>query len=832
MKVPIVFRFGIAAKAAVLIVSLGALSALANFFVLEGAQSLDRVNRAMIERVGPARLALSDAKAALNDVGLAVYKSMSASDLDDARMASREAINQIAAARRWISAVADYFPARGADCDLIQSKLRYLEGTVRPLRDAILSSDKKRRADEMLDLRFDAALDDALGQMNRLTNLLGAESREVLAQAEAEQNAMLEVIIAILAIGTSLIVLLALALVHYSQARPLRHLSEAALRVREGGAMLLDLDEDLLRRSDEIGTLARSFQSMLTKLAEAQQSLAVQYARVDAAINNLPQGLCMFDAEQNLIICNRRYAELYGLKPELTVAGTPLRSILRERRKNGHFSKFQEMALVDHIESASGRDPIYRIEELTDGQVIAISHQPMRDGGSIAIHEDITERRKMDAKIAHMAHHDALTDLPNRVRFHEAMEMALKGAEHGRTVSILCLDLDNFKTVNDTLGHPVGDALLQAVADRLRACVRKHDIIARLGGDEFAIVQIDADQPLGVTILAQRIIAELSAPFEVLGHQVAVGVSIGIAMAPTDGNTVDQLMKNADMALYRAKEAGRGIYHFFEPGMDAKLQERRALEIDLRKAIDGNQLELFYQPLISLDTNEVSGFEALVRWQHPTRGMVSPVEFIPLAEEIGLIGAIGNWVLDRACADAMKWPSDVKVAVNLSPLQFKNNALVLQVVGALAKSGLPGYRLELEITETVLLRDTDATVAMLNELRALGVRISMDDFGTGYSSLGYLRKFPFDKIKIDRSFIQDLEANPDSIAIVRAVASIGHALGMATTAEGVETEAELLQLRHEGCTEVQGYLFSEPRPADEILYLMAHRTPKLEKEAV
>nr|HML30659.1 EAL domain-containing protein [Hyphomicrobium sp.] len=273
-------------------------------------------------------------------------------------------------------------------------------------------------------------------------------------------------------------------------------------------------------------------------------------------------------------------------------------------------------------------------------------------------------------------------------------------------------------------------------------------------------------------------------------------------------------------------------YHFFEPGMDAKLQERRALEIDLRKALEGDELDLYYQPLICLDTNEISGFEALVRWHHPTRGMVSPVEFIPLAEEIGLISAIGNWVLDRACVDAMKWPSHVKVAVNLSPLQFKNNTLVFQVIAALAKSGLPGHRLELEITETVLLRDTDSTVAMLNELRTLGVRISMDDFGTGYSSLGYLRKFPFDKIKIDRSFIQDLEANPDSIAIVRAVASIGSALGMATTAEGVETEAELAQLRHEGCTEVQGYLFSEPLPAKEIATLMALQTLNLEREAV
>ncbi len=832
MKSTSIVSPGVAAKAALLIITLGALSAIANWYVLEGAQSLDHVNRTMVERVAPARLALAEAKAALNDVGLTTYKSMAASDLDDVRAASNEAANQIDAARRWIHAVSDYFPSRARDSEVIRNKLQYLEATAGQLRGAILSGDKQRRSKEKLDLRFDAALDDALSQMNRLMNILGGESQETLAQAENEQDLKFHFIIAALAMGTLLIVMLALTLAHYSVARPLRKLSENALRIREGGTLTIADGDRILDRADEIGTLARSFQSMIAKLGEAQETLAVQYARVDAAINNLPQGLCMFDAEQNLIICNRRYAELYDLNPEHTAAGTPLRTILQARRDNGRFSDAEGFSAEDKIASVKERKPIYTVEELAGGQFISISHQPMRDGGSVAIHEDITERRTMDAKIAHMAHHDALTDLPNRLRFRDAMEIALKGVEHGRTVSTLCLDLDHFKTVNDTLGHPVGDALLQAVADRLRACVRKHDLVARFGGDEFAIVQVDADQPLGATILAQRVIAELSAPFEVLGHQVAVGVSIGIAMAPGEGHTADQLIKNADMAMYKAKEAGRGTYHFFEPGMDAKLQERRALEVDLRKALEEHELELYYQPLIRLETNEISGFEALLRWNHPTRGIVSPVEFIPLAEEIGLISAIGIWVLNHACIDAMTWPSDVKVAVNLSPLQFKNNALVLQVVSALGKSGLPGHRLELEITETVLLHDTDATVAMLNDLRNLGVRISMDDFGTGYSSLGYLRKFPFDKIKIDRSFVQDLSANSDSIAIVRAVANIGSALGMATTAEGVETEEELAQLRSEGCTEVQGYLFSEPRPAKEIPLLLAQHSSPLRQVAV
>ncbi len=823
---------GIAAKAAVLILTLGALSALANWYVLRGAQNLDHVNRTMVERVAPARLALAEAKTALNNIGLATYKGMAASDPDAAHTAVNEIANQIAAVRQWLHAVSIYFPTRAQDCDVIRGKLQHVEATAHEIRDAVLSGDKQRRVDGMLDLRFDAALDDTLSQLNRLTNILGGESHDTLVQAQNEQASQLNIIIMALAAGTLLIVMLALALAHYSVARPLRQLSANALRIREGGELAYPQGDRTLSRTDEIGTLARAFQSMIAKLAAAQESLAVQYARVDAAINNLPQGLCMFDADQNLIICNRRYAELYELKPEHIVAGTPLRTILQARRANGRFPQAESYSIEDRIASVRERKPIYTVDELSGGQFIAISHQPMLDGGSVAIHEDITERREVDAKIAHMAHHDALTDLPNRLRFRDAMEAALKGTQQGRIVSILCLDLDHFKTVNDTLGHPVGDALLQAVAGRLRGCVRKNDLVARLGGDEFAVVQADSEQPVGATMLAERIIAALSAPFEVQGHHVSIGVSIGIAMAPGDGDTADQLIKNADMAMYQAKEAGRGTYHFFEAGMDAKMQERRALELDLRKAIENDELELYYQPLIRLETDEISGCEALIRWQHPTRGLVPPADFIPLAEEIGLIGVIGNWVLNRACADAMTWPAHIKVAVNLSPLQFKNNALVLQVIGALGKSGLPGTRLELEITETVMLHDTESTVAMLNDLRAIGVRISMDDFGTGYSSLGYLRKFPFDKIKIDRSFIQDLAGNPDSIAIVRAVANIGNALGMATTAEGVETEAELAQLRHEGCTEVQGYLFSKPRPAKEIRSLLAMHECALEHVAV
>jgi diguanylate cyclase (GGDEF)-like protein len=438
----------------------------------------------------------------------------------------------------------------------------------------------------------------------------------------------------------------------------------------------------------------------------------------------------------------------------------------------------------------------------------------------IDLQSQTSERARAEAQIAHMAHHDALTGLPNRVNFREEMAKALARTRQGQSLAILCLDLDRFKGVNDTLGHPVGDTLLQLVAERLRECVRETDSIARLGGDEFAIVQVGCDQPIGSTALAQRLITSLSEPYEVDGHWVMIGASVGISVAPNDGDDPDQLLKNADMALYRAKTDGRGTYRFFEPEMDARMQARRELEMDLRKAVAQDELEVYYQPLINLKKNKISGFEALVRWNHPTRGKISPAEFIPLAEEIGVINPLGEWVLNQACFDAMKWPKGIKVAVNLSSAQFRSGTLVFEVVSALAASGLSPHRLELEVTETIMLMDTEATLTTLHQLRELGVRISMDDFGTGYSSLSYLRKFPFDKIKIDQSFIRDLSEGDDTVAIVRAVTSLGESFGMSTTAEGVETEEQLHRLRAEGCTEVQGYLFSAPVPAKKLAGLM------------
>jgi diguanylate cyclase (GGDEF)-like protein len=431
--------------------------------------------------------------------------------------------------------------------------------------------------------------------------------------------------------------------------------------------------------------------------------------------------------------------------------------------------------------------------------------------------ETLDAKQKLEAQLVHMAHHDALTELPNRVLFRQNLERELTRARRGGELAVLCLDLDQFKSVNDTLGHPVGDGLLRAVADRMRESVREMDVIARLGGDEFAIVQVGAKQPEAAIVLAERLIAAMSRPFEIAGHQVVVGTSIGVAIAPSDGDETEQLIKSADMALYRAKSDGRGIFRFFEPEMDAKMQARRTLELDLRKALLVSEFEIYYQPLINLQSNQVCGFEALLRWHHPSRGLVSPCDFIPAAEDMGLIVPLGEWVLRKACAEAASWPEHIKVAVNLSPAQFKSKGLALAVTSALADSGLSPHRLELEITESVLLLESETTLVTLHQLRDLGVKISMDDFGTGYSSLSYLRSFPFDKIKIDRSFVRDLSDREDSIAIVRAVSGLGRNLGMSTTAEGVETAEQLGQLRGEGCTEVQGYYFSQPTPAEEIL---------------
>ena len=611
-----------------------------------------------------------------------------------------------------------------------------------------------------------------------------------------------------------------------TELRPGSRLSEVTLEasVRDSFTRLLPsevrLDDGRWLRVSRSGNREGGFVAIcgdITIEKQREAALTQTNRRFDAALGNMSQGLCLYDAEQRLLVSNRQFSELYRLAPESVRPGMTFREVLELSVAAGNHSDdsaetllAQRMQFVGH--GATGT----QLQALSDGRVVAISHQPMDGGGWVATYEDVTERQLAEARISFLSRHDALTRLPNRVRFRESLDHAFAQLGRGHGFALLLVALDQFRLVNDSFGHPIGDRVLLAVAERLQSCVRETDMVARLGGDEFAVLQTDVSRPDDVMELAGRIVRLIGEPFELDEHRVLITARLGIAIAGTDGTSVDTLLSNADLALNRAKQDGRGAYRFFEPGMDARIQERRALELDLRQAVADRAFELYFQPLIDLRTDRVSGFEALIRWRHPQRGMVSPGEFIPVAEETGLIVEIGEWVIQRACAEAVSWPEQLTVAVNISPLQFKSPRLLTSVIEALRETGLSAGRLELEITETVLLADNDASVAILQRLHELGTHIAMDDFGTGYSSLGYLRSFPFDKIKIDQSFVRDLATNQGSRAIVRAIISLGHSLGMRVLAEGVETAEQLELLRGEGCREVQGYLFSPPRPCGEL----------------
>ncbi len=561
--------------------------------------------------------------------------------------------------------------------------------------------------------------------------------------------------------------------------------------------------------------------------------LHAENRRFRVAVENISHGLSLFDRDHRLLVSNRRYAEIYGLEPQQMRPGMTMRDILDLRAAVGSVT---EMAPDDYIAwwtrhgEESARTVTGAVFRLKNGRYVALRHHTLPDGGFVTTHEDVTERRQMEERLAHMAHHDALTDLPNRVRLRERLEAALAEAGEDRRCAVLCIDLDRFKDVNDTLGHPVGDRLLQAVAGRLRRHLPRIDVLARLGGDEFAMVQTSTEEPGDAVLLAARLIRDLSEPYGIDGNRIIVGASVGIACAPPGDGDPDVLLRNADLALYCAKAEGRGRFRVFEPRMDADAQRRRSLELELRQALAAGQFALVYQPLVSVPSGRVNGFEALLRWHHPARGCIAPGDFIPLAEDTGLIVPIGEWVLHHACAEAANWPDGQKVAVNLSTIQFRNAGLYDAVGSALRASGLAPERLELEITESALIADWDTTIAVLERIKRLGVAVSMDDFGTGYSSLSYLRKFPFDKVKIDQFFIRELSAGSGSRAIIRAIVDLCRALGIATTAEGVETEEQLALLGAENCTEVQGFLLARPMPPGDVRALLA-RAPLLAAEA-
>ena len=571
--------------------------------------------------------------------------------------------------------------------------------------------------------------------------------------------------------------------------------------------------------SGETAVLLRALSTMQHSIADkiaqietlmAQQAsshateIAVQHLRFETALDNMMQGLCMLDDERRIIVHNRRFGEMFAALE----AGEPLARVLPP-----------SLLLTDG--AATERQSRAYTRTLDDQRTIAASERPMALGGWVVTYEDVSERHRSEARLAHLARHDPLTGLPNRLRFREQMDDVLADERGVNGVAVLCFDLDHFKVINDALGHAVGDALLCEIAGRLVEHVGKDDMVVRLDGDEFGVIQCAETQPREAKALAERLSAAIAEPFMIDGHSVVVGTSIGVAVYGIGSADTETLLKNADLALYRAKADGRGSYCFFESEMDALIQARRRLEIELRQAIDEKQFEVHYQPLVTAATRKISGFEALVRWRHPTRGMVSPAEFIPVAEETGMISRLGALVLENACRDAVNWPSDVKIAVNLSPLQFRNRNLVADVTAALQRAGLPATRLELEVTESVMLQDDDSIMLILHEIKALGVRISMDDFGTGYSSLSSLRRFPFDTIKIDQSFIRNLDESNDCLAIVRAVLGLGRSLGMSVVAEGVETEQQYTLLQREGCGQLQGYLFSKPQPIAAIAGLIA-----------
>jgi diguanylate cyclase (GGDEF)-like protein/PAS domain S-box-containing protein len=562
-----------------------------------------------------------------------------------------------------------------------------------------------------------------------------------------------------------------------------------------------------------IGDLLSATISDVTAMKRREESFRLLF-------DSNPMPMWLFDEDSHQFLNVNEAAIVHYGYPRERFLAMALKDIWPADERDAHLRAIQHL----HDSYQSGRSWRHLRADGSEIEVVTCGRRVDYAGRRAFLVSviDVTERRKAEAQISYLAHHDALTGLPNRISLQQRLQQIVEQATRSeRRAAVICLDLDMFKAVNDSFGHPTGDRLLHMVGDRLRAALGPADLAARLGGDEFALVLDPISGPGEVAHRTQALIEALAAPYAIDGRDVVIGASAGIAMAPADGDGAETLLRHADMALYRAKADGGGVHHFFELEMDRQAQARRLLEADLRLALAAGELELHYQPLVNVAGRRITGFEALLRWRHPERGMVSPAEFVPVAEEIGLIVPIGEWVLRTACADAARWPGDIKIAVNLSPVQFKSRNLVPAVMAALAHSGLPAARLELEITESVLLAETDANLQTLHQLRELGVRISMDDFGTGYSSLSYLRSFPFDKIKIDRSFIRDLPDRADCIAIVRAISGLARSLGISTTAEGVETAAQLAQLDAEGCTEVQGFLFSAARPASAIADLLA-----------
>lgn len=545
-----------------------------------------------------------------------------------------------------------------------------------------------------------------------------------------------------------------------------------------------------------------------------------QHRRLDVAVNHMTQALLLFDRSQRLVICNRRYMEIFGLSSDVVKPGIFFRDLIQHRKDTGSYTGNVD----DYCREIGEICKIGRVNQSTiitaDGRWTQVVVQPLAEGGWVSTIDDVTEQRKSEERTVRLAHYDTLTELPNRALFLNRLDEEIRLCSEDSQLAVLFVDTDEFKAVNDSLGHHVGDELLKSMARNIQNCLRDKEIVARLGGDEFAILAPEVRSKDEVLTLIGRVYGAVRQFHNCAGHQITIDSSIGVAMAPTDGSSSDRILQNADLAMYEAKSSGRRTHRFFEVGMEKKAKERRLLEVELRKAIDSEQIDVYYQPIVDLKHNAIVGCEALARWNHSERGFISPADFIPVAEQSGLIDELGAFILQKACKEAASWPNNVKLAVNVSPVQFRSGLLALKVVSALAESGLSACRLELEITEAVLIGDDEAALKILHELRAIGVRVALDDFGTGYSSLSYLRRFPFDKIKIDRSFVSSLTQKGGSLGIVRAVVAMASEHKMVTTAEGVETGEQRTMLQDLECDEMQGFLFSPARTSEDIRALL------------
>jgi diguanylate cyclase (GGDEF)-like protein len=564
--------------------------------------------------------------------------------------------------------------------------------------------------------------------------------------------------------------------------------------------------------------ISTSLQAIFVRALLARERESALAQQFDTALNNMPHGLCMFRADGRLAVMNHRFSDIMNLPDDIAQGGIGAFGIVDACMRAGSISAASGEMILSEIENSQAGNVV--TADPAWGRSLSWTFQPMADGGAVVLLEDVTERRNAEARISHLARYDELTALPNRVNFRDEIERLLQvQRDAGQMSALLFVDLDQFKQVNDTLGHPCGDQLLCAVAGRLREMLRPEDFVARFGGDEFVVFQQNVRSPDEAANLARRIVDHLSERYKIDNHLVEIGASIGIAMTSAD-ISADTLIKNADMALYRAKADGRGTFCFFREELAQTVEARRVLELDLRKALANEEFELFYQPLVNLKSGRISTCETLLRWNHPARGPVSPVDIIPVAEDMGLIVDLGRWILRKACMECMKWPDAVSVAVNFSPQQFHQRDVLSEVRYALEVSGLPANRLEIEITESSLLRNTQSTHDVLSQLRAIGVRISLDDFGTGYSSLSYLHNFPLQKVKIDRSFLEGIDSDRP-LTLLRGVARLSADLGMSVVVEGIETNEQLELISADGTvTEAQGYLFSRPVPAVQVRQLL------------